>query len=98
MAISAVSTDGAAHAVQMYSDVSGGPCQFSEARHFFALTNFVAEWNSGDRSQTILWTENPKLDVVFHSVNLQSPEKFTEVINQAEWGTFYYAMLSVSRY
>jgi hypothetical protein len=61
------------------------------------LFNFVLEWNSGNRNQTILWN-NPTSndDVVFHSVTLQSQEQFTEIIDQAEWGTLYYAMLAVS--
>ena len=59
--------------------------------------NFVTEWNSGDRSQTILWTEAPNANVVFHTVNLQNQIKFMEVNDQAEWGTLYYAMLAVSR-
>jgi hypothetical protein len=59
--------------------------------------NFVTEWNSGDRTQTILWDPISNADVVFHSVTLQTQVKFTEVINQAEWGTLYYAMLAVSR-
>ena len=59
--------------------------------------SFVTEWNSGDRSQTILWTTTANTDVVFHSVSLQKQVKFTEVIDQAEWGTLYYAMQAVSR-
>ncbi|KAF8497594.1 hypothetical protein F5888DRAFT_301200 [Russula emetica] len=73
MAFTATSMDGASHAVQVYSDVSG-------------------EWNSGDRTQTILWTPTSNANVVFHSVTLQTQVKFMEVIDQAEWGTLYYAM------
>ncbi len=59
--------------------------------------SFVTEWNSGNRTQTILWTPTPNADVVFHSVTLQTQVKFMEVIDQAEWGTLYYAMQAVSR-
>jgi Domain of unknown function (DUF5127) len=59
--------------------------------------SFVAEWNSGDRTQTILWTPTANADVVFHSVTLQTQVKFMEVSDQAEWGTLYYAMQAVSQ-
>ena len=59
------------------------------------LLSLVTEWNSGDRSQTILWSSTSNSDVIFHHVTLQSPKLFTEVINQAEWGTLYYAMKAV---
>jgi hypothetical protein len=59
--------------------------------------SFVTEWNSGDRTQTILWTPTSNANVVFHSVTLQTQVKFMEVIDQAEWGTLYYAMQAVSR-
>ncbi|KAH9996263.1 DUF1793-domain-containing protein [Russula vinacea] len=78
MAFTASSLDGAAHAVQVYSDVSG-------------------EWNSGDRNQVIVWSATSNADVVFHSVRLQTSAVFTEIINQAEWGTLYYAMQTGSK-
>ena len=59
--------------------------------------NFITEWNSGDRTQKILWDPTSNANVVFHTVTLQTQLKFTEVINQAEWGTLYYAMQAVSR-
>jgi hypothetical protein len=59
--------------------------------------SFVTEWNSGDRTQTILWTPTSNTDVVFHSVTLQTQVPFMEVIDQAQWGTLYYAMQAVSR-
>ena len=57
---------------------------------------FVLEWNSGDRTKMILWSPSSTVDVVFHSVTLQAPAEFTEIIDQAEWGTLYYGMLAVS--
>ncbi len=66
---------------------------FSEVRHFLSL---VTEWNSGDRTQNILWSPTSNSDVIFHSVTLQKPAPFTEVLDQAEWGTLYYAMKAVS--
>jgi len=60
-------------------------------------SSFVTEWNSGDRTQKILWAPTSNADVIFHSVTLQTQSKLTEVIDQAEWGTLYYAMIAVSR-
>jgi Domain of unknown function (DUF5127) len=59
------------------------------------LLSLVTEWNSGDRSQTIRWNSTNDADVIFHLVTLQTPALFTEVIDQAEWGTLYYAMKDV---
>ncbi|KAH9164532.1 hypothetical protein EDB89DRAFT_415428 [Lactarius sanguifluus] len=77
LALSAKSLDGAVHAVQVYSDVSG-------------------EWNSGNRSQVMLWSTTSINNVVYHSVKLQNPNVFNEINNMAEWGSFYYAMQSLS--
>ena len=60
------------------------------------LSNFVLEWNSGDRNQEILWSAKSTADVIYHSVTLQTQAVFTEIIDQAEWGTLYYAMQTVS--
>ena len=59
------------------------------------ILSFVTEWNSGDRTKTILWNSMPNPDVISHRVTLQIPQLFTEVINQADWGTLYYAMKAV---
>jgi hypothetical protein len=59
------------------------------------LLSFVTEWISGDRTQKILWNTPSYADVIFHRVTLQTPALFTEVIDQAEWGTLYYAMKAV---
>jgi len=61
-----------------------------------SFLSFVTEWNSGDRTQQILWSPTINDNVVFHSVGLQKQETFTEVFDQAEWGTLYYAMKNVS--
>jgi hypothetical protein len=59
------------------------------------LLSLVTEWNSGNRSHTILWNSTSNADVIFHSVSLQTPAVFTEIIDQAEWGALYYAMKAV---
>ncbi|KAI9433017.1 hypothetical protein H4582DRAFT_2188442 [Lactarius indigo] len=77
LALSAKSLDGAAHNVQVYSDISG-------------------EWNSGDRSQVILWSATSTSDVVYHTIRLQNPVVFNEIGSMAEWGSVYYAMKSAN--
>jgi hypothetical protein len=69
--------------------------------HEFALRVYyvlktVVEWNSGDRSQVIFWSATSTSNVVYHTVKLQNPLIFNEISNMAEWGSFYYAMESVS--
>ncbi|KAH8999019.1 hypothetical protein EDB83DRAFT_897501 [Lactarius deliciosus] len=77
LALTAKSLDGAAHEVQVYSDISG-------------------EWNSGDRSQVILWSATSTSDVVYHTIRLQNPVVFNEIGSMAEWGSVYYAMKSAN--
>ncbi|KAH9171796.1 hypothetical protein EDB89DRAFT_2096462 [Lactarius sanguifluus] len=77
LALTAKSLDGAAHQVQVYSDISG-------------------EWNSGDRSQVILWSATSTGDVVYHTIKLQNPVVFNEIGGMAEWGSVYYAMKSAN--
>jgi hypothetical protein len=60
------------------------------------LLRFATDWNSGDRTQKILWGSTSNSDVIFHSVTLQAPVTFMEILDQAEWGTLYYAMKAVS--
>jgi hypothetical protein len=62
------------------------------------LLSFVTEWNSGDRTQQILWSPTISDNAVFHSVGLQKQGElaFAEILDQAEWGTLYYAMKNVS--
>ncbi|KAI0278696.1 hypothetical protein BGY98DRAFT_1186430, partial [Russula aff. rugulosa BPL654] len=73
MSLTANSSDGASHHVQVYSDVSG-------------------EWISGDRMQQVSWFPEISANAVIHNVGLQKQENFTEILDQAEWGTLYYAM------
>ena len=57
---------------------------------------FVVEWLSGDWSQVIVWSATANNDVVYLTVQLQSPALFNEIDTLAEWGTLYHAMKSVS--
>ncbi|KAF8491815.1 hypothetical protein F5888DRAFT_1619594 [Russula emetica] len=66
------------------------------AGHYVQVYSDVSgEWSSGDRTQQILWSPTINADAVFHSVGLQKQETFTEILDQAEWGTLYYAMRNV---
>lgn len=56
----------------------------------------ITEWLSGDRSQEIEWGTTSNNELIYHSVELQNPAVFNEIDNQADWGTLYYAMKSVS--
>ena len=57
----------------------------------------IAEWLSGDRSQAIHWRSTSDNNIFYHSSELANPAVFNEIATQAEWGTLYYAMKSVSR-
>jgi hypothetical protein len=59
------------------------------------LFSLVTEWNSGDRSKAIVWNSTSNANVIFHIVTLGTPAVFTEIVNQADWGTLYYAMKAV---
>jgi len=59
-------------------------------------SDVTGEWMSGDRSQYIQWNVTSNTDVIYHTVTLQDPTLFSEVGAQAEWGTLYYAMKTVS--
>jgi len=60
------------------------------------LCNLVAEFNSGNRGHLIKWSATNYSNIIYHSVKLQTQVVFNEIRNQAEWGTLYYAMESVS--
>jgi Domain of unknown function (DUF5127) len=64
-------------------------------RNPILFLSLVTEWNSGDRTLTIVWNSTSNANVIFHYVTLQTPVVFTENLNQAEWGTLYYAMKAV---
>ncbi len=65
-------------------------------RNMSCLVDITAEWMSGNRTQDIRWNVTSNTDVIYHTVTLGNPVVFSEVGVQAEWGTLYYAMKSVS--
>ena len=78
-----------------YIRTSAEVYEFALHAHTYVLKPIV-EWNSGNRSQVIGWSTASTSNVVFHTVKLKSPVLFEEISSQAEWGSFYYAMGSVS--
>jgi hypothetical protein len=60
------------------------------------LLMFVTEWMSGDRTQKILWNTTFDSFAIYHNVTLQTPVVYTEILDQPEWGTLYFATPSVS--
>jgi hypothetical protein len=60
------------------------------------LLSFVTEWMSGDRTQKILSNMSSDSFAYYHSVTLQTPAIYTEILDQPEWGTLYFATPSVS--
>jgi hypothetical protein len=65
-------------------------------RNMSCLVDITAEWMSGNRTQDIQWNVTSNTNVIYHTVTLENPVMFSEVGVQAEWGTLYYAMTSVS--
>jgi hypothetical protein len=70
------SLDGAAHAVQVYSDLSAGAwCHC----HYSLCLKFGAEWLSGDWSKMIVWSTTANDDVIYLMAQLQSQAVFNEI-------------------
>jgi hypothetical protein len=65
------------------------------------LLSFVTEWMSGSRTKKILFNiaedgvglEDP---MIYYNLTLQAPAPYTEILDQPEWGTLYFATPSVS--
>ncbi|TCD65510.1 hypothetical protein EIP91_002558 [Steccherinum ochraceum] len=50
-----------------------------------------AEWTSGQRNATAIWSTNQTSSSVFHQAQLQSPAAFQEITDQAQDATTYFA-------
>ncbi len=55
------------------------------------LLSFVIEWISGDRTQKILWNSTSYGVITLYNVTLQTSAMYTEILDQPEWGTLYFA-------
>ena len=66
------------------------------SRAGFLLTAFFPEWASGDRSTVVQWSNANTPSSIYHKIALQSSPPNVESVNQAQDGTTYYAMSTVS--
>jgi Domain of unknown function (DUF5127) len=90
MSLTANSSDGASHHVQVYSDVSGGTSDGSPKR--VASPQLRCRMDLGGSNATDFRFPTISANAVIHNVGLQKQETFTETLDQAQWGTLYYAM------
>ncbi|PIL34513.1 hypothetical protein GSI_03291 [Ganoderma sinense ZZ0214-1] len=60
-------------------------------------SDISAEWDSGDRNNPIItWSNASTTKSMYHQIQLQKPAPYTEITNQAQDGTTYYAISTVS--
>ena len=55
-----------------------------------------SEWVSGNRSSLVKWDNQNTGSSIYHEIELQDPQSFVEISDQAQDGKAYYAMASVS--
>ncbi|KAM5534565.1 hypothetical protein V8D89_011769 [Ganoderma adspersum] len=55
-------------------------------------SDISAEWASGDRSSQVRWSNTNTGSSIYHEIQLQSPQHNSEIANQAQDGTVYYAI------
>lgn len=58
---------------------------------------FPSEWPSSHPSDKITWATQTTNTLVYHQITLQTPHPMTEVSNQVEDGTLFFAMPAVRR-
>ena len=58
-------------------------------------SDLAAEWLSGVPANPATWSNKATGSSVFHEIELQNPQAFTESGERAQDGKAYYAMLSV---
>jgi len=61
-----------------------------------SLLSFTTEWMSGNRTQKMMWNTTFDSFSIFHNVTLQTSAMYTEILDQPEWGSLYFATPSVS--
>lgn len=93
MTLTAKSTDGAAHKIQYYTDISAGkPIKISSSV-VNSSKRSISEWVSGDNSLTAKWsttTLTTNGGSIVHQVQLQNPSAFAEVNDHTQYGSAYY--------
>lgn len=83
--------------MQLYSDITAGTAWWVVYVGAF-LTTSCSEWASSERSSVVQWSNTNTGGSIFHDIKLQSrPQNGQpENRNQAQDGTVYYAMSTVS--
>lgn len=68
-------------------------CLFVFSLVFLQLANgSTAEWASGgDPTQQLVWSHGSVDGVLYHQFNLTTQQEFTEIDQQAAWGTWYFS-------
>ncbi|KAI0278703.1 hypothetical protein BGY98DRAFT_505082 [Russula aff. rugulosa BPL654] len=61
------------------------------SHHVQVYSDVSGEWTSGDRTQKIQWNTTFDTYAIYHNVTLQTPAIYTEILDQPEWGTLYFA-------
>lgn len=58
-----------------------------------SVTDFLySEWASGgDPSQQLIWSHGSSGGVAYHTFNLTTQQVFTEIDQQAAWGTWFFS-------
>ena len=87
------SADGAAHDVQLYTDISAGKCPPRAYRNFEITNSTMTEWVSGEKDANAQWDFDNSGALTYHKVFRQTQLEFSEDSNaaQADWGNWYYA-------
>ena len=87
MNVEVASLDGAEHDVQLYTDVSAGMFTIIYVARC-VLTDWSAEWISGDVSATAAWDFGTADGIAYHRIYKQNQQLFSEINDRAEWGNF----------
>ncbi|KZV64518.1 hypothetical protein PENSPDRAFT_656471 [Peniophora sp. CONT] len=54
-------------------------------------SDISGEWLSGDRGSLITWQLSSTSPNIIHNITLSSPQVYTDILAQANWGAWYYA-------
>lgn len=99
LSMSATSTDGNAHTLRMYSDISGGQSihQILFLRNFSIKqrSHLLIEFIAGDTTQLAQWTAIDDGQYTVLNMALQTQRKYTEINQFAQDATEYYAFKKV---
>jgi len=85
--------------MQVYSGIDESTKIVLICPYYLLTVTMTIEWISGDGDPitSVYWTATTDRGVIYHAIKFSEPVTFTEVLDQAGWGTLYYAMKNVSR-